>query len=315
MIFKEEILIVFIPLLGGYLLDLLLGDPRWLPHPIRLFGNVIYKSESLLNKGRFKLCKGLVLTVILCLIVFSFFFFTQLFLLKFNKIIYYVFSILFVFYGLANKSLLAEGKAVFEELKNKGLEAGRKRLSWIVGRDTSHLNENQIRIAVLETLSENLSDGVIAPLFYYAIGGVPAMMTYKMINTLDSMIGYKNDKYIQFGKFAARLDDLANYFPARITAILMVIIMSSRRGFSFILKYGSKHASPNSGYPEAALAGILNCRFGGPNSYHGEIVNKPFIGKHNRTILHSELSKVFYINHSVTILFIILIFFSAILLK
>lgn len=315
MIFKEEILIVFIPLLGGYLLDLILGDPRWLPHPIRLFGNIIYKSESLLNKGKFKLWKGLFLTVILCLIVFNFFFFTQSFLLKFNKIMYYVFSTLFVFYGLANKSLLAEGKAVFEELKNKGLEAGRKRLSWIVGRDTSHLNENQIRIAVLETLSENLSDGVIAPLFYYAIGGVPAMMTYKMINTLDSMIGYKNDKYIQFGKFAARLDDLANYFPARITAILMVIITFSKRGFSFILKYGSKHASPNSGYPEAALAGILNCRFGGPNSYHGVIVNKSFIGENNRTILHAELRKVFYVNHSVTLSFITLLFFLFILLK
>ncbi len=304
---KEEVLIFDIPLVGGYLLDLLLGDPRWLPHPIRLFGNVIYKSENLLNKGKLKFWKGLFLTVILCLIVFSFFFLAQSFLLKFNKISYYIFSIIFVFYGLANKSLLQEGKAVFDELKNNGLEAGRKRLSWIVGRDTSSLSENQIRIAVFETLSENLSDGVIAPLFYYAIGGVPAMMTYKMINTLDSMIGYKNDKYFYFGKFAAKLDDVVNFIPARITAFLMVLLTFSKKGFIFILKYGRKHASPNSGYPESALAGILNCRFGGPNYYHGKIVNKPFIGENQRTIHHSEYEKVYKINHLVTLFFLLIV--------
>jgi adenosylcobinamide-phosphate synthase len=303
----NKFLIIVIPLISGYLLDLLLGDPRWLPHPIRLFGNVIFRSEAILNKGKYKFWKGLLLTVFLCLIVFFFFYLCQKWILNFNQIFYYIFTSIFVFYGLANKSLLQEGKEVFNDLQNKGIEAGRKRLSWIVGRDTTNLSENQIRIAVFETLSENLSDGVIAPLFYYAIGGLPAMMVYKMINTLDSMIGYKNEKYFLFGKFAARLDDLANFIPARITAILMIIVTFSKRGLVYIIKFGSKHASPNSGYPEAALAGILNCRFGGSNTYHGKLVNKPFIGSNARNIEHQEFYKVFYINHAVTFLFIILV--------
>jgi adenosylcobinamide-phosphate synthase len=152
-----------------------------------------------------------------------------------------------------------------------------------------------------------LSDGVVAPLFYYAVGGLPTMMTYKMINTLDSMIGYKNERYLQFGKFAARLDDVANLIPARLTAFLMVMVTCSKRGLLFILKYGRQHSSPNSGYPESALAGILNCRFGGPNTYQGKLVEKPYIGCESRTIEHKEFQKVMYINHSVTFLSILLI--------
>lgn len=287
-----------IVLLAGYLLDLLLGDPRWLPHPIRLFGNIIAKGEQLLNKGNHRLLKGALLSISLCILTFAFFTILQHYL--------YWLNILFVFYGLANKSLLQEGKAVFDTLDKLGLEAGRKRLSWIVGRDTSQLNENQIRTAVFETLSENLSDGVIAPLFYYAIGGVPAMMTYKMINTLDSMIGYKKERYWLFGKFAARLDDVANYIPARLTALLMVLVTFSKRGLLFIFKYGHQHASPNSGYPEAALAGILNCRFGGPNTYDGQVVVKPYIGDNPRFIFDKELIRVMYINHAVTFIMILL---------
>lgn len=292
-----------IPLILGYLLDLLLGDPRWLPHPIRLFGNLIYKGEAILNKGKYKMWKGLLLTLVLCSVVFFSFYLFQKLLMNYHPVSYFIFTSILVFYGLANKSLLQEGKEVFNELQNNGLDAGRKRLSWIVGRDTSNLNENQIRTAVFETLSENLSDGVIAPLFYYAIGGLPAMMAYKMINTLDSMIGYKNEKHFLFGKFAARLDDVANYIPARITAFLMVVVSFSKRGLFFIIKFSNKHTSPNSGYPEAALAGILNCRFGGTNMYHGKIVEKPFIGDNLREIEHHELYKVFYINHAVTFLF------------
>jgi adenosylcobinamide-phosphate synthase len=302
----EQFLIVAIPLVAGYLLDLLLGDPRWLPHPIRLFGNVIAKGETLLNKGNYKLLKGAILTIILCALVFSFFYLAQHLLLTFNTITYYTFTGIFVFYGLANKSLLQEGKEVFDTLERQGLDAGRKRLSWIVGRQTSALNENQIRTAVFETLSENLSDGVIAPLFYYAIGGLPAMMVYKMINTLDSMIGYKSERYFYFGKFAARLDDVVNFIPARLTALLMVLVTFSKRGLQYIFRYGHQHASPNSGYPEAALAGILQCRFGGPNTYHGKMVVKPYIGETPREIAHDELKKVMYVNHAVTTLFIII---------
>lgn len=303
----ETFLVFALPLFLGYLLDLILGDPRWLPHPIRLFGNVIYFGESRLNKDKFRFIKGMLFTLLLCVAVFVIFHLLSFILLKSNTILYILFATLFVFYGLANKSLLQEGKAVFDTLQNDGLEAGRKRLSWIVGRDTSNLNENQIRIAVLETLSENLSDGVIAPLFYYAIGGVPAMMTYKMINTLDSMIGYKNDKYFYFGKFAARLDDVANYIPARLTALLMIVVSRKWNLISFVLKYRNQHASPNSGYPESALAGIMDCRFGGPNVYHGKVVEKPFIGTNPRPIQQDEFKKVFFLNHAVTLVTILII--------
>lgn len=302
-----QFLIVAIPLIAGYLLDLLLGDPRWLPHPIRLFGNVITKGETLLNKGTSKLLKGASLTIILCILTFSFFYIAQHWLLTFNTTVYYIFTSIFVFYGLANKSLLQEGKEVFDALQRQGLDAGRKRLSWIVGRQTSALNENQIRTAVFETLSENLSDGVIAPLFYYAIGGLPAMMVYKMINTLDSMIGYKSERYFLFGKFAARLDDVVNFIPARLTALLMVLVTFSKRGVLYIFKYGHQHASPNSGYPEAALAGILQCRFGGPNTYHGQVVVKPYIGDAPREIAHDELKRVMYVNHAVTMVVVCII--------
>ncbi len=304
---EQEYLNIIVPLIAGYALDLLFGDPRQIPHPVRLFGNSISIGEKFLNKGRGRFVKGLMLTVVLCLITFAFFFYSQKVILLYNQILYYLFCTAFVFYGLANKSLIQEGREVFDALQNKGLEAGRKRLSWIVGRDTSKRNENQIRTAVFETLSENLNDGVIAPLFYYAVGGLPAMMTYKMINTLDSMIGYKNDKYILFGKFAARLDDVANFIPARITALLMALLTFNRRSITFIFKYGNQHASPNSGYPEAALAGILNCRFGGPNIYHGVMVEKPYIGCNVREIRHEEFRKVSLINHMVTFFVIVLI--------
>ncbi|MFK7001033.1 adenosylcobinamide-phosphate synthase CbiB [Flavobacterium oreochromis] len=303
----NAVILFSIPLLLGYLFDLLLGDPRKLPHPIRLFGNLIYFGEGILNKGSFRIAKGVLLTLLLCTAVFTFFYFISNLLLALHPLYYILFTTVFVFYGLANKSLLQEGKEVFTTLQEKGLEAGRKRLAWIVGRDTTSLSENQIRIAVFETLSENLSDGVIAPLFYYALGGLPFMMVYKMINTLDSMIGYKSDKYFYFGKFAARLDDVTNYIPARFTAFLMIVISGKLDLFSFVLKFGKQHASPNSGYPEAALAGIMNCRFGGPNTYHGKIVDKPFIGTNPRTIAHSEIKRVSRINHSVTFLAIVVI--------
>lgn len=303
----EQFLIIIIPLLFGYLLDLILGDPRWLWHPVRVFGSSIQLGEKFLNKGRFRLIKGLLLTLTLCAFTFLFFYSCTSFFLRNTAAGYFIFTSIFIFYALANKSLLQEGREVFEQLQQHGIEAGRKRLSWIVGRDTRALTENQIRTAVLETLSENLSDGVIAPLFYYAIGGLPAMMTYKMINTLDSMIGYKNERYFYFGKFAARLDDVVNFIPSRITALLMVFVSGSKRGLSFILAYGHRHASPNSGYPEAALAGIMNCRFGGPNVYHGQLIDKPYIGQEVRTIAHREFQRVAYINHSVTLLMILLI--------
>jgi cobalamin biosynthesis protein CobD len=177
---------------------------------------------------------------------------------------------------------------VFEALECSTAK-GRQQLSRIVGRDTAQLEPQQIRKAALETLAENLSDGVIAPLFWFALLGAPGMLTYKMINTLDSMIGYKNERYLHFGKFAARLDDVANYLPARLTVLIMLLVKGKISDISFILKFGKCHSSPNSGYPEAALASILNCRFGGPNSYFGKIVDKTFIGTNEREISSDDM--------------------------
>jgi adenosylcobinamide-phosphate synthase len=303
----DKTILLILPLLTGYILDMLLGDPDRFPHPIRLFGTAIYKGEKLLNKGTNRFVKGALLTLVLCAAVFAFFQFSSQLLLAWQPVAYLIFSTVFVYYGLANRSLIDEGQKVFKVLEEQGLEAGRKQLSRIVGRDTSALTPQQIRIAVLETMSENLSDGVVAPLFYYAIAGVPGMMTYKMINTLDSMIGYRNERYELFGKCAAHLDDLVNFIPARITALLMVLVTGSRRGFHFIFQYGNKHKSPNSGYPEAALAGILDTRFGGPNVYHGKLVEKPFIGKNDRTVKHDEIKRVSFINHKVCFVTVLII--------
>ncbi|CAL1517855.1 adenosylcobinamide-phosphate synthase CbiB [Chitinophaga sp. MM2321] len=297
-----------LPLLLGYAADLLLGDPRSWPHPVKLFGRLIRYGTRWLNTGTGRFMKGAILTIVLCIVVYSFFYWVQRWLWSWPWA-YYVFSTIFVFFALANKSLLQEGQEVFDVLHQEGVEAGRKRLSWIVGRDTSSLSPDQIRIAVMESMSENLSDGVIAPLFFYALAGLPGMMCYKMINTLDSMIGYKNADYLYFGRFAARLDDVANFFPARITALLMILVSGSRRACRYVWKYGSAHASPNAGYPEAAMAGILHCRFGGPNTYHGQVVEKPYIGEHPRPIAHEEFATVRYINHGVTLIMMLAVAF------
>lgn len=308
----EQLTLILLPLIIGYLLDLIFGDPRKLPHPIVGFGNTIAFFTKHLNKEKHQLVKGAFMTTFLASSVFFAFYFTSQLLLQLNEYAYIIFTSVFVFYGLANKSLLQEGIEVFHHLNSMGLEAGRKRLSWIVGRDTSELTEQEIRLAVFETLSENLSDGVVAPLFYYAIGGVPGMMCYKMINTMDSMVGYKSEKYILFGRVAARLDDVANYIPARITALLMVLVTFSWRGLRYIFKFGNAHTSPNAGYPESALAGIINCRFGGAHNYGGVSVYKPYIGENNRKIEDIEINKIKYINHAVcfvSILIIIALYF------
>ncbi|TWF34893.1 adenosylcobinamide-phosphate synthase [Chitinophaga polysaccharea] len=302
----DLILKFVLPLLLGYLLDLVLGDPQSWPHPVKGYGKLIHYGTQRLNKGGARFWKGALLTVASCTAVYLFFYGMQKALMPW-PLAYYSFSTIFIFFALANKSLLKEGREVFDALQYNGLEAGRQRLSRIVGRDTTELTPDQVRIAVMESMSENLSDGVVAPLCFYAVLGLPGMMMYKMINTLDSMIGYKNEKYLHFGRFAARLDDVANYIPARLTAGLMIILYGSSRAWYFVVKYGAAHTSPNAGYPEAALAGILDCRFGGPNTYQGKLVDKPYIGENDRSIAHEEFRTVALLNHAVTFTVVICI--------
>ena len=197
---------------------------------------------------------------------------------------------------------------VFEAV-DRSLEEGRKQVARIVGRDTSGLSAQEVRTAALETLAENLSDGVIAPLFWYMLLGIPGMLAYKMVNTLDSMIGYRNERYRAFGCFAARLDDVSNYIPARLTAFLMTLACLPRGRFGTLLRfvgiYGSQHASPNSGFPESAMAGILDCRFGGAHVYHGLLVEKPYIGDNDREISYADFRIAVRVNHMVTLLTVV----------
>ena len=286
---------LILPLLIGFALDCLLGDPRWLPHPIRLFGWLIAWFEKRFNRGNYRRLKGASTSILLVggtwLVLFLLFRW-----LKDFPVVFVVVASVGVFFGLANRSLIYESWLVIRALKQDGLEAGRKQLSFIVGRDTTKLNEQQIRTAVLETMAENLSDGVIAPLFFYALGGLPGLFAFKMASTLDSMIAYKNERYKDYGWFAARLDDLLNLIPARLTALLMVLVSLSRSGMTHIFRYGYQHASPNAGYPESALAGILKCRFGGPNVYHGKLVQKPYIGHHQKQITTRDFWLAAYVN-------------------
>ncbi|MFI3327971.1 MAG: adenosylcobinamide-phosphate synthase CbiB [Rikenellaceae bacterium] len=290
--------IFFIVLIGASL-DTLVGDPYWMPHPIRTFGNAITLFERKLNRGNFRIAKGAISWIILCCGAWSFFHFAGRAIVNFSDIPYIAYSAIFFFYAISNRCLIEEGLKVERILAKGDLAGARKQLSMIVGRDTSELSANQIRSAVVETLSENLSDGVVAPLLYFAIGGIPMMMLYKMINTLDSMVGYKNERYKDFGFVSAKMDDVANFIPARLTAFLMVVASFSWRAITHIAKYSSNHSSPNSGYPESALSGVLDCRLGGPSSYFGTVVEKPYIGENSRELTHEDVIATLWLNGKV----------------
>ena len=287
-----------ITLIVGWLADKLLGDPTWLPHPIVLFGKAIAAGERWLNKCGHRRAKGGVLTLMLIVLTFCITagIIHLLGLLSFARpLSVMIFSAILIFYCLAGTTLCKEVRMVFEAA-DRSLYDGRRQVGRIVGRDTSELTDQEVRKAALETLAENLSDGVIAPLFWLLLLGVPGMMTYKMINTLDSMIGYRTERYRQFGTVAARIDDVANYIPARLTAMLMIIVAGKPRLWRFVCRYGSQHASPNSGWPEAALAGILHCRFGGTHTYFGETIEKPYIGENERTITSADMRHAIAVN-------------------
>ena len=320
-------------LLIGWLLDLIFGDPARLPHPVVWFGKMIASCEQSLNKGSYRKLKGALTAICLILFVFALAWMLRRVLGIFALFIFdgtreqvyqipvllYLFDILAIFFCLAGTTLIREVKAVFLAL-DRSLEEGRKQVARIVGRDTSELSAQEVRTAALETLAENLSDGVIAPLFWLAILGTPGMLAYKMVNTLDSMIGYKTDRYRDFGCWAAHIDDIANYIPARLTALLMLLAgifipLLNRRGadrrgglstLRFVRKYARNHASPNSGYPESALAAILDCRFGGPHYYFGELFDKPYIGTNDRPLTTEDMKTAIRINRIAEVLMVLL---------
>ena len=294
-------LFVILPLLLGWFLDLLIGDPAWLPHPVVGFGKMISFGEHHLNKGTHRKLKGALMAIVLISMVFAVAYFGLSILPPFGRV---GVDLILVFYCLAGTTLIREVRQVFLAL-DRSLDEGRKQVARIVGRDTSELSAQEVRTAALETLAENLSDGVIAPLFWFAILGIPGMLAYKMVNTLDSMIGYKTDRYRDFGCWAAHIDDIANYIPARLTALLMIVAAGKPRLTGFVWRNGRNHASPNSGYPEAALAGILNCRFGGPHYYFGQLFDKPFIGTNDRPLTTDDMRTAVQINRTAEVLMVL----------
>ena len=323
-----------ISLLIGWLLDLIFGDPARLPHPIVWFGKVISAFEHSLNKGNHRKLKGALTAVGLIILVFvvawmlrKLFGIFALFIFDGTHeqvypipVLLYLFDILAIFYCLAGTTLIREVRAVFLAL-DRSLDEGRQQVARIVGRDTSELSAQEVRTAALETLAENLSDGVIAPLFWFAILGTPGMLAYKMVNTLDSMIGYKTERYRDFGCWAAHIDDIANCIPARLTALLMILFSPPKLGgvrgglnrLKFVYKYGRCHASPNSGYPEAALAGILDCRFGGPHYYFGQLFDKPYIGTNDRPLTTADMKTAVRVNRTAEILMVLLVVASIVI--
>ena len=302
----QQLAILMLPLLAGALLDALIGDPAWLPHPVVGMGKLIGGAEKALNHGARRMLKGALAAIILIAFTYLLFFFLTHWLYVLNRWAGICFEALMVFCFLAGKTLIREVLMVFQAV-DESLDKGRAQLARIVGRDTAQLDAQEIRTAALETLAENLSDGVIAPLFWYMLLGIPGMAAYKMINTLDSMIGYKTDRYKDFGCWAAHIDDIANWVPARLTALLMVLVAGRPGLLGFVHKYGRQHASPNSGYPESALAGILDCRFGGTHSYFGQEFYKPYIGENPRELTTNDARKAIRINILSEVLMVLIV--------
>ncbi len=298
----------------GYALDLIIGDPYSFPHPVRYIGKLISIVEKQIRKITSS-DKGLKIAgfFLWFIVVGATFGITTLVLqlFKFNKLAYFIVNTILIYTTLATKCLKDESVKIYKVLKTGDLEKSRIQLSYIVGRDTKNLNEKEIVRATVETVAENTVDGIIAPLFYGFIGGAPLAMAYKAVNTLDSTVGYKNDKYYYLGFASAKIDDIANYIPARLGVILLSL-GSLFAGFNFkdALKIGIRdrknHKSPNCAFSEGAVAGALGIQLGGTNVYFGKEVYKPTIGDKTREIEIEDIVRTNKIMYSSSIISIII---------
>lgn len=299
-------------LILAVVLDFLIGDPSSFPHPVKLMGRVISLEEKLARKWS-KSSKGLkLLGLIIVILNISLGFLIPFIILKATKeykVLYTIINTYLIYTCIAARCLHHEAIMVSKSL-DKGLEEGRTRLSYIVGRDTSELTEEKIIKATVETVAENTSDGVIGPLFFIALLGAPGGLAYKFINTMDSMLGYMNEKYIDLGYFPAKTDDLFNLIPARITGLLMNIASIGRfdfkNGFKILRRDSKNHKSPNSGFPESAVAGLLGIQLGGGNYYHGVYVDKLNIGDEINKISRKHIKNTIEIMYRSEIAFIII---------
>ena len=271
----------------AYVLDLIFGDPQNIIHPVQIIGKMINIGEkSLLEKKyksdrKYKFFAGMILNITVISLTYGITYLIPR--TSENSIILTVAEIYLMYTVFSINSLAREGNRVYNILKEGNIERARKDLSYLVSRDTETMNEKMIIRSTMETISENTVDGIVAPMLYMFLGGLPLSMTYKAINTFDSMVGYKNEKYMDFGKFSAKLDDVANFIPARITGILIVIASmilgyDYKNSLKIFIRDRKNHSSPNSGHAEAGVAGSLGVQFGGRVSYFGKEVDKPVIG-------------------------------------
>ncbi|MBN2516367.1 MAG: cobalamin biosynthesis protein CobD [Deltaproteobacteria bacterium] len=271
---------------GAYITDLIVGDPRRIPHPVVIIGKLVTVVEGCIRRGFFGFNEkksGIILWFVVIIPVY----FITWGIVSGCYLIHSVFGLMIAIIlsslTLATRSLYEQSRMVIDALVSGHIEDARKSLSMIVGRDTDNLDDEEIFRAVIETVSENLSDGIVAPMFYLALGGPPLAMAYKAVNTLDSMVGYQNERYGDLGFFSAKMDDIFNWIPARLTGLIIVIVSftlgyEGRNAWKIMRRDGRNHSSPNSGIPEAATAGALNIQLGGKIQYFGAVTNKPTIG-------------------------------------
>ena len=284
----------------GFLLDLIIGDPHNPLHPVRIIGSFasfIEKINRKIFKNVLKLA-GFITWIMVALVTYLVGYLIVYLTLKINFYLGFIVQAILIYFCISTKGLKVEGLKVLSYILKKDIQGARKQLSYIVGRDTNNLTESEILRAVIETIAENMSDGIIAPLLFIGIGGAPLGLLYKSVNTMDSMFGYKNDKYIDFGFFPAKLDDVFNFIPARVTGFLIIIAsfllgLDSKNSYKIYKRDKMNHSSPNSAHPEAAAAGALRIMLGGTNYYFGKPVVKPTIGDDLKTI---EISTVFETN-------------------
>ena len=291
--------------LAAYALDLIVGDPKTWPHPVRLMGRIVTCWECRLYRPSVSAGAAFWAAVMASVLVLT------LVLLEVLSLAWTpleIIALVYLMYAcLATRALHMESRPVEEALRRDDLTTARGKLSLIVSRQTAHLDAAQLRRGAIETVAENLSDGVVAPIFYALVLGAPGMILYKAVNTLDSMVGYKNDKYRAFGRLAARIDDAANYLPARLTGLAIVLAAwlpgLDGPGAARILRRDRRQAaSPNAGWPEAALAGALGVRLGGPSTYFGQVEQKPYLGDAGREIDDRDYPRAVRLLYAVSIL-------------
>ncbi|HWO95839.1 MAG TPA: adenosylcobinamide-phosphate synthase CbiB [Bacillus sp. (in: firmicutes)] len=295
----DPIFIIF----AAVLLDLWIGDPRLIPHPVILIGKLITFLEGRWNRGENRIGKGIALTATVVLIVFCLSFALVFLAHQLHPVVGVLTQIYLISTTIAIKGLSSAAKSVLSPLAEGNLVEAREKLSMIVGRDTENLPESEIVRGTVETVAENTVDGITAPLFWAMIGGAPLAMVYRAINTLDSMVGYKDERFMEFGRTSARLDDAANWIPARITALSMwlaaFVIKGSkkRNGWNIMWRDARKHPSPNSGWSEAMAAGLIGIQLGGINYYRGRKSVRATMGDPLRELVRSDIEKAILYMH------------------